>query len=139
MNDNNFSTPSEADVSASAPPATAPPAGQAGNGRRRDRYLPAFALIPGMVLAKPLVITERGIVTFSLPAGKMLTEALLRQLRAHHGEFACIENWDERPESQRQLEADQAQGRLAEIFRHADRDSPAAGALHDLILAYRRS
>lgn len=133
MNHNNCCTPP------SKAPSTAPPTVREESGRRRDRYLPAFALTPGMVLAKPLVITERGIVVFSLPAGKMLTEALLRQLRAHHGEFACIETWDERPENQRQLEFDQAQGRLAEIFRHADRDSPAAGALHDLILAYRRS
>ena len=138
MKDTSFSSAPEDDPAASSLPAAGPTADQEKSGRRRECYLPAFALTPGSVLAKPLVITERGIVSFSLPAGKMLTEALIHQLRAHHGELACIETWDERTESQRQLEADQAQRRLGEIFRHADQGCPAAGALYDLILAYRR-
>lgn len=79
MHDAIVSPEPEAYEAASEPRGTDREAG----GRRRERYLPTFALVPGRVLAKPLVFTERGVLSFSLPAGK----ALLHKLRAHRAEF----------------------------------------------------
>lgn len=105
----------------------------------RQRYLPLFNLSAGMVLAKPLVLIERGRVTLRLPAGHVLTEASLEQLAAHHAEYACIREEDTRSEAERQADWAQQEARQARVFQFADLDSPDIRAFYQALLAYRKS
>lgn len=105
----------------------------------RQQYLPASALIPGMVLAKPLVVAERGRVVLRIPAGHILTEAGIEQMLAHHAEYACIERVDNRPEAEREAEIAQEDARLRQIFRFANLDAPHTYAFFNALLNYRKS
>lgn len=105
----------------------------------RQRYLPAAALMPGMVLAKPLVVSEHGRVLLRMPAGSVLTEPGLEQMLAHHAEYACIEQVDERPESECQAKAAQEEARLRQIFRFANLEAPHTRDFFNALLNYRKS
>lgn len=107
--------------------------------RKRERYIPAFDLTPGMVLAKPLMVAERGVVSFNLRAGETLSEPLIRQLLARRAEMVCIEAKDPRSEDERQAEIAQAEKRLEQIFQGAQPHSPTTRMLYELLLGYRRS
>jgi len=104
---------------------------------QRHRYLPLFALKPGMVLGHALVLPERGVAMLNLSAGQELTEAQLTQLRAHHGEYACILEEDERDEALYHQQRDIQEARLVDIFRHANLNQPDIHALFHAVLAYR--
>lgn len=105
----------------------------------RLRYLPLSEVTEGMVLGAPLVLAERGVIRFSLPAGHGLTEANLRQLAVHQAEFVCIQEIDDRSDQQREQEIAAHERRLARIFRTADLDDPVVASLYNAVLAYRRS
>lgn len=105
----------------------------------RQKYLPIFDLSAGMVLAKPLVLTERGRVTLRLPAGHILTEASLEQLAAHRAEYACIQVEDTRSATERQAAEEEQEARQARIFQFADLNSPDIRAFYQALLAYRKS
>lgn len=104
----------------------------------RLHYLPLAALQPGMVLGRPLVITDRSRITLRLPAGHLLTEAGLEQLHAHHAEYACVKVDDPRTEAEQQADAAQQEARLRDIFRFANLDAPNIHAFFNALLAYRK-
>ena len=103
----------------------------------RLRYLPLFELEPGMVLGRPLVLSERGQAVFRLAAGQVLSEANLSQLRARHAEYACICEEDPRDESLRCQQRAAQEARLAAIFRNADLNHPETRAFYEAVLTYR--
>lgn len=105
----------------------------------RVRYLPLASLVSGMVLGKPLVLTDRGRITLRLPAGHLLTEPGLEQLHAHHAEYACVEVDDPRSAAELLIEAEQQEARLREIFRFADMNTPNIQAFFNALLSYRKS
>lgn len=105
----------------------------------RQRFLPVSALQEGMILARPLVITEHGRVLLRLPAGQVLTEAGLEQLQARHAEYACVEMLDSRSDAEREADEAKLDARQQQIFRYADMDSPAVAALFNALLQYRKS
>ena len=103
----------------------------------RQRYLPLFELRAGMTLGRPVTLMERGVVVLNLPAGHVLSEVSLTQLRVRHAEFACVSEEDERDETLRRQERDLQEARLAAIFRQADLSHPETRALYEAVLAYR--
>ncbi len=103
----------------------------------RQRYLPLFELRAGMTLGRPITLMERGVAVLNLPAGQVLSEASLMQLRARHAEFACISEEDERDEILRRQERELHEARLAAVFRQADLNHPETRALYEAVLAYR--
>ena len=105
----------------------------------RVRYLPLSEVTEGMVLGAQVVLAERGVVRFSLPAGHSLTDANLRQLAIHHAEFVCIREEERRSDEERAQAVAAHERRLAHIFRSADLGDPTLTGLYNAVLAYRRS
>lgn len=103
----------------------------------RQSYLPLFAVEPGMVLAKPVVVTESGRAVLSLSAGNALTESGIAQLRAHHAQYLCVSEEDERSNMVREQQIAVQAARLETIFRHADLERPEMRAFYDAVRAYR--
>lgn len=114
------------------------------NTQRRDametrlRYLPIADAVEGMVLGAPLVLSEHGINTFSLPVGHALTESNIRQMNVRHAEFVCIQIPDERTLEERDAEWAASETRLRYIFRSADLKNPVMSRLYETVLAFRR-
>lgn len=104
----------------------------------RLRYLPIVDVQEGMVLGAPLVLTEHGVNTFSLPAGHALTETNLRQMSIRHAEFVCVQQTDERSAQEREAEWEAAEARLKHIFRASNLDDPLMAHLYSAVLAFRR-
>lgn len=105
----------------------------------RRRYLPLTDVHEGMVLGAPLVLTEHGVITFSLPADHELTESNLRQMQRRNAEFVCVRETDERSDEERAADAARVEARLQRIFRMADLADPMAAGLYEAVLAYRRN
>lgn len=103
----------------------------------RIRYLSLNDAQPGMVLARPLVTSDRGWLEERLPAGQVLNEALLDKLRRGHTEAVCIDEEDLRTDDERAAQAQALAERLGHIFRHADRDHAPTNALKEALLAHR--
>lgn len=103
----------------------------------RTRHLAPHDLQPGMVLAQALTLVEHGIVTYTLPAGHVLTQENQQQLASHHAVCVQIEQEDTRTETQREADALRQAGRLKMIFRHADLGAPENQALVQALLAHR--
>jgi hypothetical protein len=123
-----------------APPEQAPEAPEALEipaGRLRERHIASVNLQPGMVLARPVQISARGVLYLNLGAGSMLTEDGISQLLAHHSECVCILENDTRPVEEYEAEVAALLERLAHIFRGAD-DGAATQALRAALEAYRR-
>ncbi|MDR0234168.1 MAG: hypothetical protein LBI31_05120 [Zoogloeaceae bacterium] len=105
----------------------------------RHRFLPLSVVEPDMVLARPLMLTDRGRVILSFPADHVLTQNNLEQLRARHAQYVCVQEEDNRGQMARErFETDQID-RLQIIFRHADMGDPETRAFFEAILAYRVS
>src|SRR5574343_802491 len=102
------------------------------------RYLPLPEVAAGMVLGAPLVIAEKGVISFSLPAGHELTESNLHQMRVRRAEFVCVLEVDSRSEAERAEAWARAEARLQRIFRAADLRQPAMAGLYEAVLAFRR-
>lgn len=105
--------------------------------RMRKNYLMLAEAEVGMVLADPLMVSERGSLRLRLPAGHALTEGNLRQLSALHAEYVPVLLPDERSDEQVAEEAALAAARVMQIFEGADLSNPALAALFDRVLAYR--
>ena len=105
----------------------------------RRKYLPYQALVCGMVLARPLVLTERGRVTLRLPVGHILNENSLTQLAKHRAEYACVEEEDARTELEQQADRLQQEKRLAEIFKFANLEAPGIRVFYNALLNYRNN
>jgi hypothetical protein len=103
----------------------------------RLRYLPLSDVIEGMVLGAPVVLAEKGVNSFNLPAGHVLTETNLHQMQLRHAECVCVALPDERSDEERQAEQAVAEMRLQQIFRAADLGNPAMARLYEAVLAYR--
>lgn len=103
----------------------------------RTRHLAPQDLQPGMVLAQALTLVEHGIVTYTLPAGHVLTQENQQQLASHHAVCVQVEQEDQRTEAQREADALRQAGRLKMIFRHADLGAPESQALIQALLVHR--
>lgn len=100
-------------------------------------YLPLAELEAGMVLAMPMHVVVGGQLRFSLPATHILTADNLRQLAAHHAEFAFVALPDERSDEEIAVESALAARRTMQIFAGADLGNPHMAALFDQVLIYR--
>lgn len=105
----------------------------------RLRYLPLPEVTAGMVLGAALILTEKGVISFSLPAGHELTESNLQQMRVRHAEFVCVQEVDQRSDAERTEAWMQAEARLQHIFRAADLQQPTLASLYEAVRAFRRS
>lgn len=104
----------------------------------RLRHLPLSEVCEGMMLGAPLVLTENGVISLSLPAGHVLTESSLRQIHVRHAEFVCIRLEDERSDEERADDIAATEARLRQIFRAADLSQPAVAGLYEAVRAFRR-
>jgi hypothetical protein len=107
--------------------------------QNRLRYLPLAGLKPGMVLAKPLMVVDRGMLSEGLAAGHVLTQDSLAKLASRHAELACVHMADLRSTEQRREQLARAQARLAEIFREADMQHAPTLMLYRALLDFRAS
>lgn len=107
--------------------------------RTRPHYIPLVEARPGMALGAPIVLSQHGIVRYSLPCGHVLTEDNLHQLKAHEAEFLFIAEPDDRSDEQVAVDAALAARRTMEIFSGADLTDPTLASLFDQVLAYRRA
>lgn len=103
------------------------------------RYLPLPDVSAGMVLGAPLVIAEKGVISFNLPAGHVLTDSNIQQMRVRQAEFVCIQEIDTRDDAGRADARALAEARLQRIFRAADLRQPAMAGLYRAVRAYRRT
>jgi hypothetical protein len=92
---------------------------------------------PDMILARPVILTDRGRVVLNFPAEHVLTRNNLAQLRAHHAQYVCVQEEDFRGQlTRKRFEMDQIE-RLQKIFHHADLGDPCVRAFFDAALVYR--
>jgi len=105
--------------------------------KTRRQYIPVTDIEPGMVLGETVQVVERGLLSMELPPGHLLTADNLNQLRAHHAEYICIEQPDERSDEQIAKDTEQAARRVQESFRDSNLDDPTLLSLFDQVTAYR--
>jgi hypothetical protein len=104
-----------------------------------QRYLPLPDVSAGMVLGASLIIAEKSVISFSLPAGHVLTESNLQQMRVRQAEFVCVQEVDGRSDAERADAWAMTEARLRRIFRAADLRQPAMASLYAAVRAYRRA
>ena len=105
--------------------------------RTRHQYIPVTEIEPGMVLGETVQVAERGLLSIVLPPGHPLTPDNVNQLNAHHAEFICIDQPDERSDEQIAIDTGQAAQRVQQIFKDCNLDDPTLLALFDQVMAYR--
>ncbi len=105
--------------------------------RKRLHYLPFDEVRAGMVLGRPVIVTESNIVRYSLLAAHALTEDNLSQLAAHRADFICIASDETRSEDEIDAEEMRATTRVLQAFVGSDLSNPTVAALFDRVLAYR--
>lgn len=105
--------------------------------KTRRQYIPFTDIEPGMVLGETVQVVERGLLSMVLPPGHQLTADNINQLHAHHAEYICIDQPDERSDEQIALDTKQAALRVQEIFRDCKLDDPTLLSLFDQVMAYR--
>jgi hypothetical protein len=101
------------------------------------RYLPLFDLKAGMVLARPVLLSERGMVILSFPGGQMLTPAHLEQLAAHHAEVACVFVEPSIRDADYEKYTATQKERMATLFRNANLEDPLTQAFFDRVFSFR--
>lgn len=92
-----------------------------------------------MVLAKPLMVVDRGMLSEGLPAGHELTADSLAKLASRHAELACVHMADPRSPEQKRANLAREQARLAEIFRGSDLKHAPTLMLYRAMLDFRAS
>lgn len=105
----------------------------------RLRYLPLPEVTEGMTLGVPLLLVEKGVISFSLPAGHVLAGSNLQQMRVRHAEFVCVQEEDRRTDDERVDEWARSEARLQMIFRAANLAQPSMARLYEAVRAYRRT
>lgn len=105
--------------------------------RKRLHYLPFDEVRAGMILGRPLSVTEANIVRYALPAEHELTEDNLNQLAAHHADFICITANETRSPDEIDADSMAATTRVLKAFVGSDLSNPTVAALFDRVLAYR--
>lgn len=103
----------------------------------RLRYIPFEDAVEGMVLGAPLLLTEHGVTTLTLPAGHELSETSLHQLYQRHAEYVCIVEDDPRTDEQRAADSEALNARLEAMFAATDRSQPAMAGLFAAVQRYR--
>lgn len=103
----------------------------------RLHYLPLPDIAPGMVLGAPLILTEKGVISFSLPLGHVLTASNLQQMKVRQAEFVCVQEVDSRSDAECAAARAQAEARLQRLFRAADLRQPAVASLYEAVRAFR--
>jgi hypothetical protein len=103
----------------------------------RIRYLAIEDVTPGMVLGAPLCSGEQGVTTLTLPAGHVLTDSNIAQIRQRNAEWACVVEEDARSDDERATDLQAAREQLDGLFETADRSQPAIAALYSAVLRYR--
>lgn len=89
------------------------------------------------MLGAPVSVANRGVLRFSLPAGHVLTEDNLQQLRVHRAEYIFVAEPDGRTDEQVAVDAALSARRVMEIFSGADLTDPTTAALFDQVLSFR--
>lgn len=107
------------------------------NAMKRQRYLPLDELQPGMVLAKPILLSKRGVVTLKLQNGVRLDRTLLDQLAAHQAEYACVEIEEHQNARAHETYALTHEERLQYLFRQVNLENPDNLELFKQLLIYR--
>lgn len=107
--------------------------------RYRYQYLSTKVAVPGMALGAAANTVVGGAISFSLPAGHVLTEDNIHQLQVHKVEFIFVGCEDKRSAAQVAEDAAQAAARVLRVFADADLTEPCMAALFDQVLAYRSS
>jgi hypothetical protein len=107
--------------------------------RYRYQYVSTQMARPGIALGSAANAVVGGAVSFSLPAGHVLTEDNIRQLQVHKVEFIFVVCEDVRSDAQVAEDAAQAAARVLRVFADADLSVPCMAALFDQVLAYRSS
>lgn len=92
-----------------------------------------------MVLGAPLILAEKGVISFSLPVGHVLTDSNIQQMKVRQAEFVCVQEADQRSDAERADAWAQAEARLQRIFRAADLSQPALSGLYSAVRAFRRT
>ncbi|MBT3067902.1 hypothetical protein [Rhodoferax sp. U11-2br] len=105
--------------------------------KTRRQYIPVTDIEPGMVLGETVQVVEHGLLSMVLPPGHLLTADNLNQLHAHHAEYICIDQPDERSDEQIALDTELAARRVQDIFRDCKLDDPTLLSLFDQVMAYR--
>ncbi len=105
--------------------------------RYRYQYLSTQLARPGIVLGAPADAVVGGSVSFSLPAGHVLTEDNIRQLRTHKVEFIFVGCEDKRSDAEVAEDVATAAARVLRVFADADLNEPHMAALFDQVLSYR--
>lgn len=105
----------------------------------RLRYLPLAEARPGMVMQNPLVLTENGVVRYTLPAGHELTDGNLDQIqRKYPADIISILEPDRRTEKQKEDASKAAETRLEKIFELANFRDLLVCSLYNALLDFRR-
>lgn len=107
--------------------------------RYRYQYLSTKLARPGIALGAAADAVVGGAVSFSLPAGHVLTEENIRQLQTHKVEFIFVGCEDTRSDEQIAEDAAQAAARVMRVFADADLTEPCMAALFDQVLSFRSS
>ena len=105
--------------------------------RFRYQYLSTKLARPGIVLGAAADAVVGGAVSFSLPAGHVLTEDNIHQLRVHKVEFIFVGCEDTRTDGEVAEDAAKAAARVMRVFADADLSEPHMAALFDQVLSYR--
>lgn len=103
----------------------------------RRRHIALHEAKVGMVLCSPISVVTHGVLRCSIPAGLVLTEDNLHQLKIHHVEFLFVSEIDPRTDVEIAEDTAQAVQRVTEIFSAADLNNPTMAALYEQVLAYR--
>jgi hypothetical protein len=105
--------------------------------RIRQRYIPIIEAEGGMVLRAAANAVSGGALSFSLPAGHVLTEDNLHQLNAHRVEFIFVTEPDLRTDQEVAADAALVARQVMRIFAGADLSDSTMAELFDQVLAYR--
>ena len=105
--------------------------------RVRPRYINYSEAQVGMVLGAQVTCVSNGFLSYSLPAGHILTSDNLHQLAIHHSAYIFVEEEDSRSDEQVAVDAASSAHRVLQIFANADFSDPAMAMLFDQIIVYR--
>lgn len=103
----------------------------------RHRYIPIEDATVDMVLSAATTVVERGHLSLVLPAGHVLTDENLHQLKARFAEFVYVDEADTRDDAQIADDAAQAAYCVLRTFDGADLSDPNLAGLFDQVLGFR--
>ena len=105
--------------------------------KNRHRCIPASEIKEGMILSTRSTVIERGFLSLDFPAGHVLTEENVQQLKARCAEFIDVHEIDKRSDEEVSLNAAQSAHRVLHTFEGADLNDPTMSALFDQVIWFR--